>query len=79
MQFTLNLDKEQLAAIDAAAAKTGMSREDAVRRAIYHMAILDKAGPKLYAELAPGLADSEARRYATDEEVAGVFAKYGIR
>ena len=78
-QITVAMNSEQLAALDSMAAEKGLSREDTVKRAIYRMAILEKSGPELYAELAPGLDDAEAGRFASAEEVDAVFRKYGAR
>lgn len=42
------------------------------------MAILDKAGAEMYADLAPGLDEIEGGRFAIDG-VEALFSKYGAR
>lgn len=79
MQITIQLDKDQLADLDMMAAQKGLSREDAVKRAVYRMAILEKAGPELYSELAAGLDDADAGHFAPDSEVDALLKKHGIR
>ena len=78
-QITITMDNDQLAALDKMATEKGLNREEVVKRALYRMAILEKAGPELYAELVPGLNDIEAGRFASDEEVEAVFRKYDAR
>ena len=79
MQITIQFDGDQLADLDMMAEERGLSREDAVKRAVYHMAVLEKAGPELYADLAPGLDDAAAGNFAPDAEVEAVFQKHSIR
>ena len=77
--ITISMSSEQLSALDMLAAEKGLTREAAVKRALYRMHILEKAGPELYAELVPGLDDIEAGRLAAPEAVDAVFRKYGVR
>ena len=78
-QITITMDNDQLAALDKMATEKGLNRKEVVKRALYRMAILEKVGPELYAELVPGLNDVEAGRFASDEEVEAVFRKYDAR
>ncbi len=79
MHLTINLDNAQSSAIDSAATKTGLTREQVVLEAVDHLVLKREFGADGYAQLMAGIADDEAGRYASDDEVAAVFRKYGVR
>lgn len=76
-QITVGLTPQQLAVVDAHAAKTGQNRAAVVRRAIDRMAILDAVKPDEYAGIVAGLKALDEGRIATKEQVDAVFRKHG--
>jgi predicted transcriptional regulator len=73
---TIELDEETLSALDAFAAKLDRSRSALVSQALEEWLALQDWQIK---EIEAGVADADAGRFATEDEVAAVFAKHGAR
>jgi RHH-type rel operon transcriptional repressor/antitoxin RelB len=73
---TIDLDPETLIALDAFAARSDLSRSALVNIALEEW-LAGQASQ--IAEIEAGIADADAGRFATDAQVADVFAKYGVR
>ena len=73
---TIEFDEKTLTALDAFLARSDLSRSALVNLAIEEWL----AGQESQlAEIEAGIADADAGRFATDEEVAAVFAKHGVK
>ena len=73
---TIELDEETLSALDAFVAKLDRPRSILVGQALEEWLAVQEWQLK---EIEAGIADADAGRFATEEEVAAVFAKYGVR
>jgi predicted transcriptional regulator len=72
---TIEVDEEILTALDAFAAQSEQSRS-----ALANLALQQWLAAQTWqmAEIEAGIADADAGRFATDEQVAAVFAKHGV-
>lgn len=73
---TFELDDETLSALDDYAARVERPRSALVNEALAEWLAFQKSQVE---EIEAGLADADAGRFASDEEVAAVFLKYGVR
>mgnify|MGYP002786183399 CR=1 FL=1 len=71
--FTIRLDDEMLAKLDALAADTDRSRSWIAARAIENYVALNAWQ---IARIKDGIAEADRGEFATDEEVRAVFDKY---
>lgn len=71
--FTIRLDEEMLAKLDALAADTERSRSWIAAKAIENYVALNAWQ---IARVREGIAEADRGEFATDEEVEAVFAKY---
>jgi len=71
---SIRLDQETLAQVDAIAAAEGRSRQWVLQQAVKDAL---EARAAYVAAVQKGLDEANAGRFATDGEVAAVFAKYG--
>jgi predicted transcriptional regulator len=74
--FTIRLDDEMLAKLDALAADTDRSRSWIAAKAIESYVELNAWQ---IARIKEGLAEADRGEFATSDEVEAVFAKYRIR
>ena len=72
---TIDLNDDILTAVDALAARSDQSRSALVNLALEQWLAVQSWQ---IAEIEAGIADADAGRFATDEEVAAVFAKHGV-
>ena len=75
-QIILNMNAEQLGLLDQVATMGNLSREDAVKKALEQIAMLDEVGPEAYASIMRGKADAEAGRFVPAEEMSQIFARF---
>ncbi len=73
---TIDFEEKTLTALDALAARAEQSRSALVNLAMAQW-LAAQAGEM--AEIEAGLADADAGRFASDEAVAAVFAKHGVK
>ena len=73
---TIEFDEKTLTALDAFVARSELSRNALVNLALEEW-LAGQASQ--IAEIEAGIADADAGRFATDEEVAAVFAKHGVK
>jgi predicted transcriptional regulator len=73
---TIELEVETLTALDALVARSDLSRSALVNLALEEWLA---AQASQMAEIEAGIADADAGRFAADEKVAAVFAKYGVK
>ena len=73
--FTISIDEATLTALDDLAARTASSRDALVHQALESYLELQAWQLK---EIEAGVADADAGNFASDEEVAAVFAKHGV-
>jgi predicted transcriptional regulator len=73
---TFQLKQETISALDAYAARADAPRSTLVDQALEEWLDLKRSQLE---EIEAGLADADAGRFATDEEVGAVFEKYGAR
>lgn len=74
--FTIRLDDETLAKLDALAADTDRSRNWLAAKAIESYVALNAWQIE---QIKAGLAEADRGEFATDEEVRSVFDKYRIK
>ena len=72
---TIDLDEKTLTALDRFAANMEQSRSQMINQALEEWLA---AQVDIVADIEAGIADADAGRFATDEQVAAVFAKYGV-
>lgn len=77
MRMTIDLNQDQLAALDAAAAATGQGREELIQEAISRLG--DAEYLDILRGIARGMEDFRQGRIAADGEVNALFHKYGVR
>ena len=73
---TIEFNEETLTALDAFVARSDLSRSALVNLALEEW-LAGQASQ--IAEIEAGIADADTGRFATDEEVAAVFAKHGVK
>ena len=73
---TIELDEETLSALDAFVARLDRPRNALVSQALEEWLALQEWQLK---EIEAGIADADAGRFATEEEVSAIVAKYGVR
>jgi predicted transcriptional regulator len=71
---TFELKEETISALDAYAARIDRPRNALVDEALEEWLALKQWQVE---EIEAGIADADAGRFASDEEVAAIFAKYG--
>jgi predicted transcriptional regulator len=72
---TIQLDDKVLGELDALAAKIERSREDLLGEAVADYLAFQQWQVE---EIEAGLAEADRGEFASDEEVAAVFAKFGV-
>lgn len=72
---TIDLDEKTLTALDNFAANMEQSRSGMINLALQEWLA---AQVDIISDIKAGIADADAGRFASDEEVAAVFAKYGV-
>jgi predicted transcriptional regulator len=73
---TIEFNEETLTALDAFVARSDLSRSALVNLALEEW-LAGQASQ--IAEIEAGIADADTGRFATDEKVAAVFAKHGVK
>lgn len=78
-EIVLNLEQKSLDSLQAQADAKGMDIARYLERIAFRMALLEKAGPELYLDLARGLDDIEAGNFAGKEEVRVAFDRFRLK